>query len=102
MNPGEAWRAYRFLRSDERITYAAEPKEFSEEWAAFTEGQKTSSNLWTDAYLCAFAHSARATLVTFDAKIPATHGVRLLVLKGTSQDAASKIRPASAIFRFHP
>ena len=84
MNPGEAWQAYRLLRSDERIRYAAEPKEFSEEWTIFTEGKKTSPNLWTDAYLCAFAHAARATLVTFDAKIPARRDVPLLVLRGTS------------------
>jgi predicted nucleic acid-binding protein len=31
MNPDEAWQAYRLLRSDERISYAAEPKGLSEE-----------------------------------------------------------------------
>jgi uncharacterized protein len=84
MNPGEAWQAYRLLRSDERINYAAEPKELSEEWAIFTEGKKISPNLWTDAYLCAFAQSAGLILVTFDANIPVRHNVQLLVLKGIS------------------
>ena len=49
-------------------------------WEAFTEGPLSSPNLWTDAYLCAFAHAARLTLVTFDAKIPTREGVNCLVL----------------------
>jgi predicted nucleic acid-binding protein len=68
------------LRSDWRIEYLAEPSGLAESWDAFTGGALSSPNLWTDAYLCAFAHTAGLTLVTFDAKIPAREGLRCLVL----------------------
>ncbi len=84
LSPGEAWDAYRVLRLDRRIGYAAEPNEFSEMWQSFTEGPLSSPNLWTDAYLCAFANAAQMTLVTFDAKIPPRDGVRCVLLSGTS------------------
>jgi toxin-antitoxin system PIN domain toxin len=82
MSPAEAWDAYRVLRLDRRIGYTAEPNELSETWQAFTEGPVSSPNLWTDAYLCAFASAARLTLVTFDAKIPSRADVSCLVLSG--------------------
>jgi toxin-antitoxin system PIN domain toxin len=81
MLPGQAWDAYRVLRLDRRIGYVAEPSELPETWQAFTEGALSSPNLWTDAYLCAFAHAARLTLVTFDAKIPSREGLNGLVLR---------------------
>jgi toxin-antitoxin system PIN domain toxin len=81
MRPDEAWEAYSVLRLDRRIGYLPEPSELSETWQAFTEGQSSSPNLWTDAYLCALAQAARLNLVTFDAKIPAREGVNCLVLR---------------------
>ena len=72
------------MRLDRRIGYLAEPYELPEAWQAFTEGALTSPNLWTDAYLCAFVHAARLTLVTFDAKIPIREDVSCLLLGGTS------------------
>jgi toxin-antitoxin system PIN domain toxin len=84
MRPDEAWQAYRSLRLDRRIGYLVEPNELPETWQAFTEGPLRSPNLWTDAYLCAFAHAARLTLVTFDAKIPTREDVSCLLLDGGS------------------
>jgi toxin-antitoxin system PIN domain toxin len=84
MNPDQAWRAYRVLRSDWRIGYLTEPNELREEWDLFTQSRLTSPNLWTDAYLCAFASAGRLTLVTFDSKIPAWENVKCLVLSGGS------------------
>jgi toxin-antitoxin system PIN domain toxin len=80
MNPYQAWEAYRILRSDRRVGYMDEPAGLSEFWHSFTQGQAASPNLWTDAYLCAFAQAARLTLATFDAKIPKWTGVSCLVL----------------------
>jgi uncharacterized protein len=80
MRPNEAWQAYRLPRSDRRIGYLVEPNELPETWQAFTDGPLSSPNLWTDAYLCAFAHAARLTLVTFDAKIPARDDVSCVLL----------------------
>lgn len=84
MSPNEAWNAYRVLRSDRRVGYLPEPHELPETWQAFTEGSLSSPNLWTDAYLCAFANAARLTLVTFDAKVPTRENVNCLVLRGSS------------------
>jgi len=58
MRPDEAWEAYRILRLDRRIGYLGEPSELPEAGHAFTQGELTSPNLWTDAYLCAFTHAA--------------------------------------------
>ncbi len=68
----------------DEVMNPGDARELSEEWTTFTEGKKTSPNLWTDAYQCAFAHAARATLVRFDAKIPTRLDVPLLVLRGIS------------------
>jgi toxin-antitoxin system PIN domain toxin len=84
MSPNEAWQAYRILRSDRRVGYAAEPNELLETWQVFTEGPLTSPNLWTDAYLSAFANTARLILVTFDARISAREDVSCLLLSGSS------------------
>jgi toxin-antitoxin system PIN domain toxin len=84
LSPGEAWKAYLALRLDRRIGYSAETNELPETWQAFTERPLSSPNLWTDAYLCAFANAAGLTLVTFDAKIPARDDVSCLLLARTS------------------
>jgi toxin-antitoxin system PIN domain toxin len=81
MRPDEAWQAYGVLRSDRRIGYLAEPNELPEEWQVFTKGPSSSPNLWSDAYLCAFAFAARLTLVTFDAKMPIRESVNYVVLR---------------------
>lgn len=72
---------YGALRLDRRVGFAPEPNELPETWQAFTAGPRTSPNLWTDAYLCAFANAAQLTLVTFDAKIPAREDVCCLLLR---------------------
>jgi len=82
MNPDEAWQVYDRLRLDRRIGYLREPGGLPEVWRKFRPSQPSSPNLWTDAYLCAFCHAAESTLLTFDAKIPATEDVRCLVLRG--------------------
>ena len=79
--PEGAWRAYRAVRSDRRVVYLLEPGNFSEDgWEVFTEGQSSSPNRWTDAYLSALAQAARLTLVTFDKKMAVRQGSNLLVL----------------------
>ncbi len=80
-----AWDAYRALRSDRRIGYLAEPDELPETWRAFTEGPLRSPNLWTGAYLCAFAQGGRLTLVTFDAKIPTRQDVGYVLLNASTE-----------------
>jgi len=81
MSPDDAWQAYRLLRSNRLIGFLAEPNELPETWQTFTRGFFTSSNLWTDAYLLAFASAAGFTLVTFDAKIPNREGQNRVLLR---------------------
>lgn len=80
MRPDGAWRAYRELRSDHKIGYFAEPSGLSEMWDQFMPQSLVSSSIWTDAYLCAFVHAARLTLVTFDKKIQTKQGVSCMIL----------------------
>ena len=85
LNPNAAWRAYRLLRSDRRIGYFGEPPELPEVWHTFMPNQINSPNLWTDAYLCAYCHAARLTLVTFDSRIPAREGLEFIRLGGSAK-----------------
>jgi uncharacterized protein len=79
--PEEAWQLYRTFRSDKRVGYLREPRGLVEIWDTFTPKQKTAPNLWTDAYLCAFANAAKSTLVTFDRRMSIPEGVRCIMLK---------------------
>ena len=94
LGPAGAWSAYRALRSDRRVVYLLEPGHFSEDgWETFTEGQSTSPNRWTDAYLSALAHAARLTLVTFDTKMLARQGANCLVLGAASGESSGANDP---------
>jgi predicted nucleic acid-binding protein len=70
VTPDRAWQTYAAFRSDRRVDYLAEPAALSEIWRDFTPRQTESPNLWTDAYVCAFAAAADLRLATFDGKIP--------------------------------
>jgi predicted nucleic acid-binding protein len=60
-----------------------EPAGLSETWRGFTPKQAESPNLWTDAYLCAFAAAGQLTLATFDANIPPRADVSRILLPST-------------------
>ena len=68
LSPVEAWRVYDEWRTDDRVIFLPERAEFSEEWRQLG-GQITGGpNVWTDAYLAAFALLTNATIVTLDRK----------------------------------
>jgi toxin-antitoxin system PIN domain toxin len=61
------WSLWRRLLEDERFRFALEePRHVDAAFERFTAGQAFAPRLWTDAYLAAYAHAARLTLVTFD------------------------------------
>lgn len=62
----EAWDAFDRFLSDPKISYAVEPAGLDVIWRRHTQGTLFSTNVWSDAYLAAFAESAGLTLVTFD------------------------------------
>jgi toxin-antitoxin system PIN domain toxin len=61
-----AWRMYDRIGSDPRIAFADEPIGLDAYWRAYTQRRSFSPNVWSDAYLAAFARSAGYELVTFD------------------------------------
>jgi uncharacterized protein len=83
MRPIEAWEAYRVLRLDRRIGYLAFRPNSPRLGRRSPRAPYSSPNLWTDAYLCAFAHAAQLTLVTFDTKIRSRADVSCFLLSGT-------------------
>jgi hypothetical protein len=62
----EAWRLYELVQSDERVGFADEPPGLDAVWHRLTNRQSFSPQLWSDAYVAAFAQRASWEVVTFD------------------------------------
>jgi hypothetical protein len=62
----EAWKAYDYWLSDERIEMLTEPDGFESEFRSWTKSSQASPKDWADSYLLAFAASAGLRIVTFD------------------------------------
>ena len=68
LSPAEAWHVYDEWRADDRVIFLPERAEFSEQWRRLGGQILGGPNVWTDAYLAAFAIHAGATVVTLDRK----------------------------------
>jgi uncharacterized protein len=75
-----AWRAFDELISDERVAFAEEPAGIEAAWRGLTQLQTFSQNVWSDAYLAAFAQAADLEVVTFDRGFTQYKNVRVTVL----------------------
>jgi predicted nucleic acid-binding protein len=62
----ESWRVADGLLERENIRFVKEPDGLERNWRDLTLKGRISPNLWTDAYLAAFARATGFTLVTFD------------------------------------
>ncbi len=62
----QAWEAYQKFLADPRIVFADEAEGLENFWKEFTGAPTGNPNMWTDAYLAAFAKAGGHTLVTFD------------------------------------
>jgi uncharacterized protein len=62
----DAWKCYDLLCQDGRVAFADEPPELEDSWRRLTRYREPRHRLWSDAYLAAFALSARLPLSTFD------------------------------------
>lgn len=62
----DAWKMYDSILTDPRISYLGEPPGIDAQWRSYTQGNTFSTNVWTDAYLAAFAKAADYEVVTFD------------------------------------
>jgi uncharacterized protein len=76
----DAWRVYDELFGDERIAFAEEPEDLDVAWRRFAQLQTFSANVWTDAYLAAFATTADFEIVTFDKGFAQYEGLRYTIL----------------------
>ena len=76
----EAWRGFDLMLSDDRIAVVEEPSAIDAAWRGFTQRQSFSTNVWTDAYLAAFAMAADMKLVTFDKGFTQFKGLRVTIL----------------------
>ena len=62
----QAWKVYRELRRDFRVSFVSEPPGIEELWCKLTQNPQPATHLRTDAYLQAFAQLARMSVVSFD------------------------------------
>lgn len=70
LSSSRAWQVYRTMLADERVQFAPEPFSMEQEWRKLTSQSTPSPNVWTDAYLAAFARAGGMQLVTFDRAMP--------------------------------
>ena len=61
-----AWKIMDSLLRNPAIRFAAEPSGIESVWREFSESPQSRPNIWTDAWLAAFALTTGFTLVTFD------------------------------------
>jgi uncharacterized protein len=80
LSPSAAWnKSAEFLALPE-IDLRPEPDGVEELWARFSKTGASSPNLWTDAYLAAFAMGAGMRMVTFDRGFSRFAGLDCLTL----------------------
>lgn len=80
LTPRAAIEAFGALEDDERIVFATEPEGVDGVLKRLAARCATTPNLWSDAYLAAFAKRAGLRLVSFDqgfAKFPGLDFIRL-------------------------
>jgi uncharacterized protein len=75
-----AWRLYDAFLQDPRIGYTDEPIGLEKHWRSYTAGQSYSPQVWSDAYLVAFAKAASWQPVTCDKSFTRYSGLNSLVL----------------------
>jgi predicted nucleic acid-binding protein len=76
----QAWAVFETLQTDARVGFFPEWPALDGLFKRYSDVKQSSTNLWGDAYLAAYAAVNGATLVTFDqgfAKYPA----KSLILK---------------------
>jgi toxin-antitoxin system PIN domain toxin len=78
--PSGAWQLFDRLYDQAKAIFEPEPEQLEAEWRGFTRTSKPESNLWTDAYLAAFAEATGNTLVTFDRGVSRFKNVRVKIL----------------------
>lgn len=76
----EAWAVYDQVLADERFMFYLEPMDLEPALRRLTQAGVSSSRLWQNAYLAAFALVAGLRLVTFDRGFQQFPGLPLVLL----------------------
>jgi len=78
----QAWKVYDAIRDDERFYFQpeADPQRLETVWRELTQLSQPSPNVWSDAYLAAFAITAGLHLATFDQGFRRFSGLQLTLL----------------------
>ena len=66
LTAGQAWELYETWSRPLEARLVSEPPGLERAWRSATTRAKGGKNVWTDAYLAAFALTAGYTVVTFD------------------------------------
>ena len=66
LTQAEAWGVYQRIRQDSRVHFLSEPAGLEQQWRRFSSQPQPATNLWTDAYLLAFARLRDLRVVSFD------------------------------------
>jgi uncharacterized protein len=80
LTPAAAWRKCAQFLALPEVGLIPEPAGLDEQLARLCDLGRTSPNLWTDAYLAAFARCAGLRLVSFDQGFSKFAGLDLLLL----------------------
>ncbi len=75
----EAWRVYRTILGDDRVSFEPEPFTLETEWRRLTAQDRPTPKIWTDAYLSAFARAGGMRFVTLDRAVLAIAGDALVL-----------------------
>ena len=81
LSAAAAWKQLQKFLALPEVDRSDEPAGLDERLGEFCDLGRTSPNLWTDAYLAAFAKCAGLRLVTFDQGFSQFPGLELLLLK---------------------
>ena len=80
LRPDAAMGAVAMLEGDERMVLASEPDGLDGTLRSLVASRASSPNLWTDAYLAAFAQTSELRLVSFDRGFAKFSGLDFLAL----------------------
>lgn len=75
-----AWREYERLLARDEVGFLGEPDGVELRWRDYTQLPQPAVQLWTDAYLAAFAQGHGLRLLTFDADLRRYAAIELVVL----------------------
>ena len=62
----QAWALYDAILKDKRVSFVHEPVDIDMQWRSYTQLASFSTNVWSDAWLAAFAYTGGYEVVTFD------------------------------------